>query len=104
MPGGGRVAAVHIDLAELLRDRQEPRGVGRAAQRVGAHPGDFRVEAIRDRHETTRIAVGCRAEDQPILGEPDAPGVVVGGADEQLRMSRRKKKMEGISQVGFYIL
>ena len=43
---------------------------------------DRLVVAVRDRHVDARVAVGRRAEEEALLAEADAPGVVVGGAQE----------------------
>ena len=85
--GGGREVAVMIDLpdrhgavARRLRREFHLRTAGDAVERGRAPAADPLVDAVGQRHVLARVAVGRRAEDEPLLTEPEAPRIVVGAA------------------------
>src|SRR5437660_12508439 len=82
MAGGGGEAAVEIDLADLVRDRVHL-GVARDALQDARRPAaNGFVITIRYGQILARVAVGGRAEQEALLAEAHAPGVVVGAAQE----------------------
>ena len=93
--------AVVVDLANrgLAVGRALPRrhlhlGASRdAAERGGVPAANPFVDAVGQRHLFARVAVGGRAEENPLLTEADTPGVVVGAPQElELRAVRLKSK------------
>src|SRR5207249_3077191 len=80
--GGRGEAAVEIDLAHLVGDRIELVAGGDGRQHRSRHAADLLVVAVRDRQEDAGVAVGGGAEQESVLAEADAPGVVAGGAEE----------------------
>ena len=84
--GARGVAPVIIHLANLVGDRIKALAVRDGCQHAGGPAVDRFVIAIRNGHVHARIAVRRRAKDEIILGNAQAPRIVVAGTDElQLR-------------------
>src|SRR5712691_11399043 len=78
----GRIFAVPIHLPDFFRDREEflaVRNGFKAARRPAAHRF---VITIGNGHVHAGIAVGGGPNDEVVLAQPQAPGVVVAGTNE----------------------
>ena len=92
---------VMIYLPDVRRDRVETGGL-RARVETLRRPAPYRfVVAVGHRHIDTRIPVGGRAEDDTLLAEAHAPGVVVGVANE---LASRPIRFEPVEASGEALL
>ena len=87
--GGGCKLAVVIHLTDLFGDRIHPCRLRNHGKNFAGIAPDLLIEPVRDRHVYRWVIVGCGAEQDALLADPNAPRVVRRVAEEfQLRAVR----------------
>src|SRR5258706_1371993 len=96
--GARRVFAMPIDLPDFFCDREDFLAVGNGFEAARGPAIHGLVIAIGDGHVHAGIAVGSGTKNKVIFAYPQAPGVVVAGADKFQRRAVRFKAEDSLAE------